>query len=112
MEVYGWFGGYGTRYNDGKEETRQLSNSVNYVTYDGVEEGKLSSAAAAVASATGIRIIIGDVPVSSPTADPPPAAPADNTALVGIASGSVVAILLIVLLIVSITVFGRRRKPK
>ena len=109
MNVYGWYGGYGTRYNNGKEETRELSNSVNYVTYNGVEEEKI---ARAVSNAAGdFDIVVGDVPVSSPTAEPPTASTGD-TLTVGIISGAVVAVLLIILLIVTITVFGRRRNPK
>ena len=111
MNVYGWYGGYGTRYNNGKEETRELSNSVNYVTYNGVEEGKIARAVSDAASNAGFDIVVGDVPVSSPTAEPPTASTGD-TLTVGIISGAVVAVLLIILLIVAITVFGRRRNPK
>ena len=111
VSVYGWYGGYGTRYDNGKEETRELSNSVSYVTYSEVEEGAIASAVSA-AGIGNFEIIVGDVPVSSPTAEPPTAAAADNTLLVGIISGAVVAVLLIILLIVVISVFGRRRKPK
>lgn len=108
MNVYGWYGGYGTRYNNGKEETRELSNSVNYVTYNGVDEAKI---AGAVSDVKDFDIVVGDVPVSSPTAEPPTASTGD-TLTVGIISGAVVAVLLIILLIVAITVFGRRRNPK
>ena len=113
VSVYGWYGGYGTRYDNGKEETRELSNSVSYVTYSEVEEGAIASAVSAAGMIPGFEISVGDVPVSSPTAEPPTAAAAaDNTLLVGIISGAVVAVLLIILLIVVISVFGRRRKPK
>ena len=112
MSVYGWYGGYGTRYDNGREETRDLSNSVSYVTYSEVEEGAITSAVSAAGMIAGFEISVGDVPVSSPTAEPPTAAAADNTLLVGIISGAVVAVLLIILLIVVISVFGRRRKPK
>ena len=113
VSVYGWYGGYGTRYDNGKEETRELSNSVSYVTYSEVEEGAIASAVSAAGNSIGnLEISVGDVPVSSPTAEPPTAAAADNTLLVGIISGAVVAVLLIILLIVVISVFGRRRKPK
>ena len=112
VSVYGWYGGYGTRYDNGKEETRELSNSVSYVTYSEVEEGAIASAVSAAGN-SDLEISVGDVPVSSPTAEPPTAAAAaDNTLLVGIISGAVVAVLLIILLIVVISVFGRRRKPK
>ena len=116
VSVYGWYGGYGTRYDNGKEETRELSNSVSYVTYSEVEEGAIASAVSAAGNLIvvdgDLDISVGDVPVSSPTAEPPTAAAADNTLLVGIISGAVVAVLLIILLIVVISVFGRRRKPK
>jgi hypothetical protein len=111
VSVYGWYGGYGTRYDNGKEETQELSNSVSYVTYSEVEEGAIASAVSAAGN-SDFEISVGDVPVSSPTAEPPTAAAADNTLLVGIISGAVVAVLLIILLIVVISVFGRRRKPK
>ena len=114
MNVYGWFGSYGTRHNSGKEDTRELSNSVNYVSYDSVEQDSIASAVSAAAAQADIEIVVGDLPASSPATEEPtsPAEPDNTLLLVGVASGSAVAILLLILLIVVISVFGRRRKPK
>lgn len=111
MTVYGWYGTYGTRYNNGEEEGRDLSNSVIYVTYEDVNKESLDSVAYVVTESSGIEAVIGDVPE---TVLPPGTnqQTANSTATVGIASGAVVIVLLLVLLIVSIIVFGRRRKPK
>ena len=111
ITLYGWYGGYGTRRDNGEEETKQLSNPVNYITYENVEKETLDSAALAITSSFGVDFVIGDAPVST-TPTPDTAQPADHTTLVGIAGGTTVAVLLIVLLIVIIAVVGRRRKPK
>ena len=108
MTIYGWYGDYGTRYDNGQEETRDFSNSVSYITYDAVNEDDLNKATAALSASTGINVAIGEVPVSTPTPDITQP-PNNNTLLVGIAGGTTVAILLIVLLIVIIVVAGRRR---
>ena len=111
MTVYGWYGTYGTRYNNGEEESRDLSNSVIYVTYEDVNKESLDRVADVLTESTGIEVVIGDVPETVlPSETNPP--PANNTAVVGIASGTVVVVLLLVLLIVSVIVLGRRRKPK
>ena len=112
MNVYGWFGSYGTRHNSGKEDTQELSNSVNYVSYDSVEQDSIASAVSAAAAQADIEIVVGDLPASSPTTEEPTSPAEPVLMLVGIASGSAVAILLLILLIVVISVFGRRRKPK
>ena len=110
--IYGWYGGYGTRRNDGKEETEQLSNPVNYITYENIEKETLDSAALGITGSFGKRVVFGDVPVLT-TPTPDTAQPADHTTLVGIAGGTAVAVPLLVLLIVIIAVVGgRRRKPK
>ena len=112
ITIYGWYGGYGTRHNNGKEETEQLSNPVNYITYENVEKEALDRAAQAMTSSFGINVVVGDVPVST-TPTPDTAQPAGHTTLVGIAGGTAVAVLVLVLVIVIIAVFGgRRRKPK
>ena len=112
MNVYGWYGNYGTRYNSGKEPSRDLTNSVNYVLYSDVEQDSITNAVSAAGTQAGIDIEVLEVPGSTPTAKPTSQTAGDNTTLVGIVSGTVVAILLIVLAIAIIVVLGRRRPPK
>ena len=112
VNVYGWYGGYGTRYNSGKEPSQDLTNSVNYVSYSGVKQGSITSAVSAAGKHTGIDMEVIEVPVSTPTTEPTSPPASDNTMLVGIVSGTVVVILLIVLLLIIIIIWGRRRQPK
>lgn len=108
MNVYGWYGGYGTRYDDGKEDTEEFSNSVSYITYDDIADA-INTVAERLAASTGIDLSIGEVPSSTSETTQPAA---DNTLLVGIVAGSTVAALIIVLLIVIFIVLGRRKKAK
>ena len=110
MTIYGWYGGYGPRNDNGKEQTDKLSNSVIYITYENIEKESLDSVAAVLANSLGIDVAIGDVPETS--APPVTSQPENNTVLVGIVSGAVVSGLLILLSIVIIYAAGRRRKPK
>ena len=111
MNVYGWYGDYGTRYTNGQERTGEFSNSVSYIDYDDVEEATINSVAAAVGASTGFDVEIDEAPGTT-TGETTPAAAADNTALAGIVSGSAIAALVIVLLIVAFVAVGRRKKPK
>ena len=109
MTIYGWYGGYGPRENNGKEGSQETS--VVYITYDGLEDGDLNKVTSALSDSVGFEVVVGEVPVSTPTADVTQPA-GDNTALAGIAGGAAIAVLLLVLLIVVIVVFGRRRSPR
>lgn len=109
LTVYGWYGGYGPRYNNGKEGSEETS--VVYITYEGLDDNALSSVSSYLRESAGVEVVIGDVPVTTPTADATQPT-GNNTALVGIVGGVVVAILVLVLLIVIITVYGRKRNPR
>lgn len=109
MTIYGWYGGYGPRDNNGKEGLQETT--VVYITYGGLEDDTLNRVTSALSGSMGFEVVIGEVPVSTPTADVTQPA-ADNTTLAGIVGGASVAVLLLVLLIVTLVVFGRRRKPR
>ena len=111
VSVYGWYGNRGPREDNGEEQTSAATASVIYITYT---EEQVTGLAARVAGLHefDFDIELGVVTDVTPSTEPGSQGVFQDRIIVGIVSAAAVSVLLIILVIVMVGIFGRRRKPK
>ena len=108
--MYGWFGDYGPRNEDGAQPTNVISTSVKYITYTDTDKESLAESVADL-HGFDFGITLDDTATEEPGEKP--ANQLFNVQLtVVIVSVAGVLALVIILTIILIAKFGRRRQPK
>ena len=109
--MYGWYGDYGPRFDNGKEQTNQISASVRYLVFTDTQKESLAVDVQSLHNFDfGVELDTSD-PVTEPTTTESGGF-FNDTGVVGIICGTVLLVLIIALVIVLLLVFRRRKRNK
>ena len=109
--MYGWYGDYGPRSDNGKEQTNKLSASVRYLVFTDTQKDSLATGVQSFHNFDfGVELDTSD-PITEPTTTDSGGFFSD-TGVVGIICGTVLLVLIIALVVVLLLVFRRRKQSE